>query len=147
MGLALVLMATAGLLQAGLDAHGRGDFAAARAALKPLAAQGSAVAETLLGGMAARGQGVRADPAAAAAWWFRAANRGYAPAQLALARAMAEGRGLAVDKGRAWLWAKRAVGAGGAVGQAAAALAKRLEADVPAAERAALAAGVWVAWP
>jgi TPR repeat protein len=143
----LILMATASLLQAGLDAHGRGDFVAARAALKPLAAQGSAVAETLLGGMAARGQGVKADPAAAAAWWFRAANRGYAPAQLALARAMADGRGLAIDKGRAWLWANRAMGAGGAAAAEAAVLAKRLEADVPEGERAALASEVWVAWP
>jgi TPR repeat protein len=147
MGLGLVLMVSVSLLQAGLDAHGRGDFAAARAALKPLAAQGSAVAETLLGGMTARGQGVQADAAAAAAWWFRAANRGYAPAQLALARAMADGRGLAMDKGQAWLWATRAVGAGGAVGVEAAALAKRLEADVPAGERAALAGQIWVAWP
>lgn len=167
MGLRLVLMAAAGLLQAdllqadplpkdrlpadrlhmGLEAHGKGDFAAARAALKPLAAQGSAVAETLLGGMVARGQGVKADPAAAAAWWFRADNRGYAPAQLALARGMAEGRGLGQDKGRAWLWAKRAVEAGGAVGAEAAALARRLEDEVPAGERAALAGEIWVAWP
>lgn len=158
----MVLMAAAGLLQAdllqadplpadrlqmGLEAHGKGDYGAARDALKPLAAQGSAVTETLLGGMVARGQGVKADQAAAAAWWFRAASRGYAPAQLALARAMAEGRGLAMDKGLAWLWANRAVGAGGAVGAEAAALARRLEAEVPAAERAALAGEIWVAWP
>lgn len=147
MGLALILVVSASLLQAGLDAHSRGDWGAARAALKPLAAQGSAVAETLLGGMAARGQGTRADAASAAAWWWRAANRGYAPAQLALARAMAEGRGVSADKGQAWLWARRAVGAGGRVGAEAAVLVKRLEAEVSPAQRAALANEVWVAWP
>lgn len=151
MGLAIVLMVSAGvlqggLLQNGLDAHGRGDFAAARAALKPLAVQGSAVAETLLGGMAARGQGTKASAASAVAWWWRAANRGYAPAQLALARALADGRGVSADKGQAWLWARRAVEAGGAVGAQAAVLVKRLEEEVSEAERTALAQQVWVAW-
>ncbi|WP_416908973.1 MAG: hypothetical protein ACMVO5_05000 [Polymorphobacter sp.] len=113
MAFGLILMATAGLLQAGLEAHGRGDFEAARAALKPLAAQGSAVAETILGGMAARGQGRPTDPAAAVAWWLRAANRGYVPAQLALARALADGRGVARDEAAAAYWAARAANGGG----------------------------------
>lgn len=139
--------AAAGLLQAGVDAYGRGDFAAARAALKPLAAQGSAAAETLLGGMAARGQGTKADPAAAAAWWLRAAHRGYAPAQLALARAMAAGRGVTKDVPAAWLWARRATVAGGAVGAEAAAFAASLERSVPVSDRKAMEAEAWVAWP
>lgn len=146
MGLGIVLFVSAALLQSGLDAHRRGEWDVARAALKPLAAEGSAVAETLLGGMAARGQGIEADPAAAAAWWLRAANRGYAPAQLALARAMVSGRGVSVDKGQAWLWARRAAGAGGDVGAEAMALVRQLEAELPEGERAALAREVWVAW-
>ncbi len=137
----------AGLLQTGIAAHSRGDFAAARAALKPLAAQGSAAAETLLGGMASRGQGTKADPAAAAAWWLRAAHRGYAPAQLALARALADGRGVRRDLPEAWLWARRATVAGGAVGAEAVIFAKALEGLVSLQERRALEADGWVAWP
>ncbi len=144
----LLMAATAAsLLQAGVDAHQRGDYAAARAALKPLAAQGSAAAETLLGGMAARGQGGRRDPAAAAAWWLRAAHRGYAPAQLALARAMADGRGVSQDIPAAWGWARRAEQAGGTAGAQATNLAKRLEKQLTPSQRAALDVETWVAWP
>lgn len=143
----LMAGSAASLLQAGVSAHQRGDYAAARAALKPLAAQGSAAAETLLGGMAARGQGARQDRAAAAAWWLRAANRGYAPAQLALARALADGRGVGKDMPAAWLWARRAMTAGGAVAGEAAALAEQLGKQLPPATRAEREAETWVAWP
>jgi TPR repeat protein len=102
-------------LDLALDAHARADYAAARAALLPLAARGSPVAESLLGGMAARGQGVDANPATAVAWWLRAARRGYGPAQLALARALADGRGVSADPAEAWLWASRAARAPGPV--------------------------------
>ncbi len=92
----------------GLAAHGRGDWARARADFRRLAAQGSAIAETMLGAMAAQGQGQASDPATAATWWLRAANRGYAPAQLALAEAFTAGDGVARDPGSAWVWARLA---------------------------------------
>ncbi len=96
------------VLQAGMAAHARGDFVTARRDFGRLAAQGSAIAETMLGQMAAAGNGQVADPASAATWWLRAANRGYAPAQLALAQAFARGEGVAKDAGAAWVWARLA---------------------------------------
>ena len=92
----------------GLDAHARRDYTRARADFARLAAQGSAIAETMLGVMNAKGQGGRRDPASAATWWLRAANRGYAPAQLAIADAMSRGDGVGQDRGSAWVWARLA---------------------------------------
>ena len=68
--------------------------------LKPLAQEGSAVAETALGLMASERQ-----PAVAAAHYFRAAQKGYAPAQLMLARALAEGAGTPANPPEALRWA------------------------------------------
>ncbi len=127
-------------LASAVRAFDAGDHATARAMLKPLAQDGSAVAETLLGVMAARGRGAPADPAAAAAWWLRAASRGYGPAQLALAKALAAGHGVARDEGRAWLWARLAMAAGGGSAAAARALAAQLAARLGRARLAALEA-------
>ena len=101
-------------LDAGLAAYASGHYAAARAQLRPLADRGSAIAETMLGVMAAKGQGRSADPAVAVGRWLRAATRGYAPAQLALAAALATGRGVAANRGQAWVWARLAADAGDA---------------------------------
>ena len=68
--------------------------------LKPLAQDGSAVAETALGLIVADQQ-----PAVATAHFFRAAQRGYPPAQLMLARALAEGAGTPVNRAEALRWA------------------------------------------
>ena len=96
------------VLDAGLAAYDHGDFLQARAGFTRLAAQGSAIAETMLGAMASRGEGARRDPATAAMWWLRAANRGYPPAQLALAEAFARGAGVGADPGTAYVWARLA---------------------------------------
>lgn len=141
--------APAAALDAGLAAYGAGNFAVARTYLRPLADRGSAIAETMMGVMAAKGQGRPVDAAAAAGWWLRAANRGYAPAQLAMAKALAEGRGVAPDAGQAWVWAKLAASAGNGMKAEALGLAKGLERELDAgvlveleAERAA-----WRPWP
>lgn len=137
------------LLDAGLAAHAAGDYPAARRALRPLAGRGSAIAETLLGVMAAHGQGRPADAAEAVGWWLRAANRGYAPAQLALAKALAAGRGVGADPGRAWVWARLASRGGDAVAGEATLLAGRLERGLDAARLAGLEAerAAWRPWP
>ena len=127
--------AVSSALETALAAHARADYATARKALLVLAARGSPVAETLLGGMAAHGQGAPADLATAAAWWLRAAQRGYAPAQLALARAMADGRGVGQDTGQAWLWATRASRAAGPVSDEARGLAGVLARRITPEER------------
>jgi TPR repeat protein len=136
-------------IDAGMAAYQAGDFAAARAHLRPLADRGSAIAETMLGVMAARGEGRGIDEAAAVGWWLRAANRGYAPAQLALAKALAAGRGVAADPGQAWLWARLAATAGNDVAREAKAIAASLEPGFTADERAALEAerAAWRPWP
>ena len=98
----------AAVLERGMAAYAAGDYAGARRDFALLADRGSAIAETMLGAMAADGQGGAADPATAVSYWYRAANRGYAPGQLALARALAAGRGVGRDPGQAWLWAQLA---------------------------------------
>lgn len=121
------------VLEASLAAHDRGDHVAARRGFVRLASQGSAIAETMLGVMAADGQGQRRDPASAATWWMRAANRGYPPAQLALAEALARGEGLARDNEAAWVWARLASTHGdAATATRARLLARRLHPRDPA---------------
>lgn len=134
---------------AGVAAYRAGDFAAARAALRPLADRGSAIAETLMGVMAAKGQGRPADPAVAASWWLRAASRGYPPAQLALAKALADGKGVAANPGKAWVWAQLAAEAGNGTAAEASALAERLVVNFDDETLARLESerAAWRPWP
>ncbi len=126
-------------LDAGLAAYDHGDFGKARAGFTRLAAQGSAIAETMLGAMASRGEGAARDPATATMWWMRAANRGYPPAQLALAEAFARGAGVATDAGTAYVWARLAAMHGDpAIAARAQALAAQLAAGFDAAALARL---------
>ena len=138
---------TAAALQSGLTAYAAGDFATARTRLQGLADRGSAIAETLLGVMALKGQGRAPDAATAVSCWLRAANRGYAPAQLALAKAMARGQGVATDREAAWVWARLAA-SDPQIGADAARLADRLGAGISAARLAELDAerANWRPW-
>jgi TPR repeat protein len=141
--------APAAAIDAGVAAYAAGDFAAARRYLRPLADRGSAIAETMLGVMAAKGQGGPADPAAAVAWWYRAANRDYAPAQLAMAKALVAGKGVAPDSGQAWVWARLAAGAAGGIADEAAALAAGIgnAFDAETLVRLEAARAAWRPWP
>lgn len=141
----VALEAASAALDSGLAAYAAGNYPAARTRLRPLADRGSAIAETMLGVMAAKGQGRTSDPAVAVGWWLRAANRGYAPAQLALAKALATGRGVATDRGQAWVWARLAAGSGDAGALAADALARGLARGLTGAELAKLE-GKRAAW-
>ena len=136
-------------LDAALAAYQAGDYRVARARLKPLADCGSAVAETLLGVMAAKGQGGRADAGAAAGWWLRAANRGYAPAQLALAKALAQGRGVAADREAALVWAELAADGSTGAGPEARLFADALAQGFDAGQLTAVeeARAGWRPWP
>jgi TPR repeat protein len=130
----------AAVLDAGIDAYHAGHFAEAKTMFAALADRDSAVAETMLGTMYAKGEGVRSDAATAATYYFRAAQRGYPPAQLALAEAMAAGKGIAADRDTAWLWARRAQQRGdprtnaAAAGVVATLAAGRSRADLAALE-------------
>lgn len=89
------------LLELGVSTYNAGDYAAARRHFRVLAAREVAAAETMLGIMAAKGQGGPREPAIAAAWYLRAARRGHPAAQLALAHAFATGQGVRRDYERA----------------------------------------------
>lgn len=146
---AVQAMPSSAALDAGLAAYAGGQFVEARRYLRPLADRGSAIAETMMGVMAAKGEGRPVDAAAAAGWWLRAANRGYAPAQLAMAKALATGRGVAPDAGQAWVWAKLAASAGNGMKAEAEALAKGLARGLDAGVLAELEAerAAWRPWP
>ncbi|WP_170921027.1 tetratricopeptide repeat protein [Enhydrobacter aerosaccus] len=62
-------------------AYERNDYATAIAIWRPLAEQGNAEAQTLLGAMYWSGEGVPRDHREAARWYLRAAEQGYARAQ------------------------------------------------------------------
>ena len=141
---AMPLMASP--IDGGLAAYAAGDYRVARAQFRPLADRGSAIAETMLGVMAAKGQGRAADPAAAVGWWLRAANRGYPPAQLALAKALAHGRGVAADPGQAWVWARLAA-VGNLNGEAMAlSIALEKSFDGPLRARLKVELAAWRPW-
>ena len=62
-------------------AYEKKDFAVAIGIWRPLAMEGNAEAQTLLGAMYWSGEGVPRDHAEAAKWYLRAAEKGYARAQ------------------------------------------------------------------
>ena len=64
-------------VQAGVDAYEKGDYATALKEWRPLAAQGNAAAQALLGMMYEEGQGVPKDYVQAYMWLSLAAAQGY----------------------------------------------------------------------
>ena len=68
-------------MRAAAGAYERKDFALAVGIWRPLAAEGNAEAQTLLGALYWSGEGVPRDHAEAAKWYLRAAEKGYAWAQ------------------------------------------------------------------
>jgi TPR repeat protein len=96
--------AVAGPWEDGMAAYNRGDYVPAIRLFRPLAEQGNAKAQNLLGVMYRRGQGVARNSARAFVWFSRAAAGGDAtakaelrevsqtmkPEELAQAREMAE---------------------------------------------------------
>ena len=87
--------------QAGLNAYARGDYATAFKEWLPLAEQGEALAQLVLGGLYEYGRGVPQDYAQAAAWYRQAAERGDVRAQVNLGRLYMEGQGVPQDYAQA----------------------------------------------
>ena len=81
----IVLIGLAAPASAGLDeglaAYERGDYEAALREFRPLAEQGLATAQYILGDMYAKGQGVPQDYAQAVVWYRKVAEQGDAEAQ------------------------------------------------------------------
>lgn len=82
---------------AGIAAYERGDFPTALSEFAPLAEQGNAGAQTMLGILYLQGQGVAQDLALAARWLREAAAQGNAQAQYRLALMHLAGDGVAQD--------------------------------------------------
>lgn len=86
--------------QAGLAAYQQGDFATALNKWRPLAAQGDADAQGMLGVLYFYGQGVPKDFGEAAKWNRMAAEQGNAKAQARLGAAYYFGNGVVQDYSR-----------------------------------------------
>ena len=78
LALTLFSLAAAGPFEDGETAYRSGDYAAAMSYWRPLADQGSVIAQVNLGVMYTKGQGAPQDYGQALAWLGKAADQGYA---------------------------------------------------------------------
>ncbi len=92
----------------GVVAYKRGDYETALRELRPLAERGNPIAQSNLGVMYAKGQGVAQDYAEAVKWWRRATEQGFAEAQFNLGNMYDNGLGVAQDYAEAAKWYRRA---------------------------------------
>jgi len=76
--------ALAGPWEDGMAAYNRGDYVPAIRLFRPLAEQGNPKAQSVLGAMYRKGQGVARNPAQAFMWFSLAARRGDARAKAEL---------------------------------------------------------------
>ncbi len=91
-------------------AYEQRDFALALSLWKPLADQGSAEAQTLLGAMYWQGEGVPRDHTEAARLYLLAAEQGYARAQYNIGFMYGFGEGIPPqDDGQAYKWISLAI--------------------------------------
>jgi S1-C subfamily serine protease len=90
--------------QTGKDAFSSGDFATALKELKPLAEQGDALSQVMLGFMYNNGQSVTQDYKLALKWYRLAAEQGEASAQFGLGLMYANGQGVTQDYKTAAKW-------------------------------------------
>jgi len=95
---------TAEPFENGWVASQRRDYATACRVWRPLAQQGHQWAQSYLGAMYAKGQGVPKDDHEAVHWYRLAAEQGNAPAQSNLGDMYATGRGVPKDDHEAVRW-------------------------------------------
>ncbi len=88
----------------GVAAAKRGDYATALREWRPLAEQGNANAQLLLGTMYDEGLGVTQDYAEAMKWYRKAAEQGHASAQSNLGLMYGNGEGVPQNYVQAHLW-------------------------------------------
>jgi TPR repeat protein len=101
----------------GAAAHSRGDYTTARRLWLPLAEEGNADAQTMLGIIYEEGHGVSQDYAAAVTWYRRAADQGHPDAQFYLACMHDLGKGVPLDPMAAAKWLSEAADQGHADAQ------------------------------
>ena len=100
--------AVAGDFEAGLAAFEQGRFTAAFATMGPLAEQGNAQAQYMMGVLYSQGLAVAEDRAAAADWFRRAAKHDHVEAQVELAHRYRDGDGVPRDLAQMTRWYRRA---------------------------------------
>jgi len=105
-------------LRSAAEAYQRGDAVAARDQLEPLAEQGNAEAQALLGVIYTNGgKGVPRDDRKAVEWLSRAAEQKDALAEALLGEAYADGRGVKADPKEAVEWFRRSADQGEAIAE------------------------------
>jgi len=112
LALALFGVAMAGPLEDGAAAFQRGDYATAMSFCRPLADQGNADAQALIGVMYEAGEGVPQDYPQAAMLFRKAADQGLAPAQYFLGEMYENGQGVPQDFGKAAMLFRKAADQG-----------------------------------
>ena len=90
--------------RAGKDAYNRGDYETALNEFRPLADQGDAAAQFILGVLYDEGKGVPQDYTEAGKWYRLAADQGHAAAQYILGVMYAVGRGVPQNYIQAYMW-------------------------------------------
>jgi TPR repeat protein len=111
------MMRKRGSYEDGAAAYNRGDYTAARRLWLPLAEEGNADAQTMLGIMYEEGQSVTQDFAVAVTWYRRAADQGHPDAQFYLACMHDFGKGVPLDSVAAAKWLTKAADQGHADAQ------------------------------
>jgi uncharacterized protein len=109
----------AGPVEDAAAAYKRGDYATAVRLFRPLADDGDASAQVVLGFMYKRGQGVPQDFAEAVRWYHLAADQGDASAQADLGFMYELGQGVKQDFAEAVRWYRLAADQGVATAQTA----------------------------
>jgi TPR repeat protein len=116
--LSLLLTTSAGAgFDEGVAAYKHGDYATTLREFRPLAEQGDAKAQGLLGFMYDNGHGVVQDYAEAVKWYRKAAEQGNADAQSNLGNRYANGQGVVQDHAAAVKWYRKAAHQGYASAQ------------------------------
>ena len=112
----MLLMASSVLAQSGYNkgasAYKRGDFTTALAVFRPLAENGDAKAQSILGLMYSYGEGVPVDFRESARWYRRAAEQNSSVAQYNLGMFYLEGKGVALNTDEAVKWLTMAADGG-----------------------------------
>jgi TPR repeat protein len=116
-GVAQTLGVARGTADAAYAAYQEGRYSSALRLARPLATEGDARAQSMLGLLYYHGQGVSQDYAEAATWFRKAADQDDAAAQFHLGVIFFEGQGVPQDKAEAMKWLHRAADLGDAQAQ------------------------------
>jgi hypothetical protein len=108
LAVALRIVQPAMTTEAAEAAYQKGNYQQALRIARPLAEQGDARAQFVLGRILSRGRGAPLDETEAARWFRRAADQGSAAAQFSLGNMYDEGRGVPQDYAEAAKWYRAA---------------------------------------